>query len=130
MERLPRYRHLVGFRHDRVGESFNDFAQLQQLFAVTIPGQVRDFLTTLSDCVLYYCFDSQGRTGKVKRYSHFVTTNIGPELDGVYPFPASLVGKVIRYRSMGLPDGYLPLMMDFGKTAWIWCDLSQGRPRS
>jgi hypothetical protein len=126
MERLPRYRHLVGFRHERVGESLNDFAQLQKLFAATIPDQVREFLTSLSDCVLYYGFDAQTRSGKARRYSHFVTTNVGPELDGVYPFPASLIGKIIRYRGMGLPDGYLPLMMDSAKTGWIWCDLTQG----
>jgi hypothetical protein len=39
MERLPRFRHLIGFRHDSVGESLNDRDQLQSLFAATIPGR-------------------------------------------------------------------------------------------
>lgn len=124
MERLPRFRQLVGYRHDRVGEASNDFPRLQELFAGTIPDSVRAFLTALADCVLYYRFDVPTASGKAKGISHFVTTNIGPELDwGISPFPASLIGKIVQYRGSGLPAEYLPLMMDFGKSAWVWCRL-------
>jgi hypothetical protein len=33
---------------------------------------------------------------------------------------------VVGYRGMGLPDDYLPSMIDMRKTCWIWCDLSHG----
>ncbi|WP_165233518.1 hypothetical protein [Aquisphaera insulae] len=122
MERLPRYRQLIGFRHDRVGESSNDRARLRELFAAPIPDDVVEFLATLRDSVLYYRYEVLTRTGKPKAYSHFVATNIGPD-SGVHPFPASIIGHVLRYRGMGLPDGYLPLLLDFGKNAWVWYDL-------
>ena len=124
MERLPRYRHLIGFRHDRVGESTNDRDQLQGLFSTPIPDDVLDFLTTFRDAVLYYRYEVLSRTGKPKPYAHFLATNIGPDT-GVHPFPASIIGHVLRYRGMGLPDGYLPLVLDFGKNSWLWYDLQR-----
>lgn len=126
MNSLRKYRHLVGFRPDKFGEQLNDFDQLQNLFSGAIPPAIQDFLISLSDCVLYYRYEAPTRSGKTKAYSHFVTTNIGPELDSYYPSPASLIGLVVAYRKGGLPDGYLPLMMDFEKTCWVWCNLSQG----
>jgi hypothetical protein len=126
MEHPPKIRHVVGFRHGLYGQSLNDFSQLQKLYSATIPAGIRDFLISFADSVLYYRFDAPTRSGKTKAYSHFVLTNIGPELNSSHPFPASLIGWVVRYRGMGLPDGYLPLMMDSGKTTWLWCDLSHG----
>lgn len=125
MNRLPRYRHLIGYRHDRVGESPNDVGELQKLFALPLPTVVQEFLVTLSDSILYYAYDAQTKTGKTKKYSHFVLSNIGPEISSIYPFPSSLIGIVNRFRGMGLPDGYLPFMLDFGKNAWLWCRLSE-----
>jgi hypothetical protein len=123
MTRLRPYRHLVGYRPDRIAEQINDVPQLQQLYGGTIPDLVTEFLATLSDCVLYYRFEATSRVGKPKPYSHFVMSNIGPELDGVSPFPVSIIGKVLRYRTMGLPEGYLPLTLDSSKTLWLWLDV-------
>lgn len=125
MDPLVRYRQLIGIRPGRLGVQANEAGRLQELYAGTIPDDVCGFLTALSDCVLYYRFEATTKTGKIKPYSHFMTTNIGPELDGISPFPASIMGKVARYRGMGLPDGYLPLMAASARTAWIWYDLAR-----
>lgn len=121
VKEVPRYRHLIGYRGDRLAEQLNDVNALQGLFAATIPLGIVDLLTTLSDCVLYYRFDATTKTGRTKTYSHFVTTNIGPELASTNPFPTSLMGHVLRYRTMGMGADYLPIMMDFGKTSWLYC---------
>jgi hypothetical protein len=122
MERLPRYRHLIGFRHDRVGESLNDRKQLQELFTDPIPHEVGEFLEAISDSILYYRYDAISRTGKPRPYSHLIATNLGPEV-GVHPFPASIIGNLLRFRGRGLPDGYLPLLLVSGRNSWIWFDL-------
>ena len=122
MEQLPRFRHLVGYRNDRLCQSLNDYKQLQDLFVLSIPDHIGEFLIALKDSILYYRYEIMSRTGKPKPYSHFVMTNIGPEV-GVHPFPASIIGRLLRYRGMGLPDGYMPLMLDMGKNSWLWFDL-------
>lgn len=121
MKPVPRHRHLVGYKSDRFAEQRNEVDELQRLFAAAIPQDILDFLTTLPDCVLYYRFDATTKSGRAKTYSHFVTTNIGPELESFHPFPASLIGRILRCRSLGMGLEYLPFMMEFGKTTWLYC---------
>ena len=66
MRTVPRFRHLVGYPNDRIGEQANDVDALQDMFGASIPNVVLDFLATLSDCVLYYRFDAVTKTGRTK----------------------------------------------------------------
>lgn len=124
MKPHPQYRHLVGYRGQLFGP--NQFDDLQALFAQPIGVEVRAFMETLADCVLYYRFEFPAASGKAKSISHFVTTNVGPEFTNSHPFPVSIIGKVERYRSMGLPADYVPLITVMkGVDADLWLNLAE-----
>jgi hypothetical protein len=124
MKPIPCYRHLYGFRDPRLGEQLNDFAALQDLYDEAIPPAVTTFLQSLSDCILFYGFDTLTKTGKPKRHSYFVTTNVGPELASPYSIPASLIGRITQWRASGMPKDVLPLMMKFSNSKWFFCHLN------
>jgi hypothetical protein len=125
MDTFPRFRGLVAQRAPNMSQNANEFDQLQALYPAPIPEVLREFLVTLSDCILYYRFEAVSKTGKPKKYSHFVLTNIGPDIDWGRPmFPSSLMDRIQRYRQQGLPNDVLPLMFDFGKTLWLWCRIT------
>ena len=122
MSRVRRHRHLVGFLAN-AAEQPCDVPALQQFFTTPLPAKVLDFMTALADCVLYYRFDAATKSGKTKTYSHFVTTNIGPVPGEETYQPASIVGFLRRYRERNMPPHYLPLVNDFNKTSWLFCDV-------
>src|SRR5262245_58783974 len=105
MSQVQQHLHLIGYRPDRIAEQVNDVTALQSLFDEHVPESIVDFLVRLSDCVLYYRFDATTNTGRQKTYSHFVTTNIGsgPKESPYCPFPVSIVGRIHRFRRLGMP---------------------------
>ena len=121
---IRRYRHLVGFRIYSA-EQPNDLTALQSYFSQPLPPPVVEFLTSLSDCLLYYRFDATTKTGKIKPYSQLLTTNIGPVPGEQTYQPASLIGFLRRYRERELPTHYLPLVNDSNKSAWLFVDVRQ-----
>lgn len=123
MKPVPCYRHLYGFRDPRVGEQLNEVAALQDLYDEPLPPAVTTFLQSLSDCVLFYGFDTLTTTGKPKRHTHFITTNIGPELASPSPFPGSLIGRITQWRASGMPKDALPLLMKSGNSKWLFCHI-------
>ena len=129
MKPLPQFRHIVGLPNDRIAEQANDTAALQSMFDIEIPDTVLGFLKALPDCTLYYSFDTILKTGRIKAYGHFLTTNIGPELNSYSPFPVSIMGLVAHWRKAGLPSNTLPIMNHCGTTSWVFCRINGSHAR-
>lgn len=128
MNSIKQYRHIYASRSPRLLDQPNDVAQLQELFPRQIPAIITDFLTTFSDCMINYAFHGPTKSGRSEKYSHFVATNIGPDLPSYYPFPSSLISRIQYWREWGLQNDALPLVANNqGQGKWLFCRILEHR---
>jgi hypothetical protein len=126
MTSLRHFRTIFGWRNPRLAEQPSDVALLRSLYSSPLPDDLLGFLESLADCVLYYQIQVPGVRGGLKTYSHFVLTNIGPDLASPSPFPSSLINRIKSWRAMGLPADIVPIMSTAGGGGrWLFCQLQE-----